>query len=298
MKKLLLSATVIITALLSNAQTQVPNGDFENWSSFAPCSGIDSLHSYYTPDIDYYYFTEDRDGTGSCLSYPTTIKTTDKYTGTYALKLIPVPVIGIPTPLFTGNAVLISKFNNIENNPTGVPFTENPTKLIGYYKFNNGGSDTLGIMVSTSVTNATEPILFGEFATSVSQNTFTRFEIDLTQYDLATAEVLDLSVSFGNVSGYANQNSYIIIDALTFEYTTTATTTASTTSPINVYTTQKDINFSNEVSDVVIYNLVGSQELAQTTATKTVNAAALKNGLYVVTYKYNDNFYSKKVVVD
>ena len=103
----------------------------------------------------------------------------------------------------------------------------------------------------------------------------------------------------GNSQGSGNPNSYVLIDDLVFEYgPTTATTSASTTSPVNVYTTLKDINFSNEVSDVAIYNLVGSQELNQTAATKTVNAAALKSGMYVVTYKYNDNFYSKKVVIE
>jgi hypothetical protein len=305
MKKLLLLGSLLSFSFLSTAQNQpqVPNGDFEEWESFTPCAGIDSLINFYTSEVDYYYFTKDRDGTGSCLSYTITIKSTDKYSGTYSLKLLPTPIIGFPNK-YTGGSVLISKYIDLAKNPSGVPFTGKPTKLIGYYKFNKAGTDTMGIMVSTSVINPTEPILYGEFSTITSQTSFTKFEIILEDFDISNqsvAAVLNLSIGFSNSQGYADANTYLIVDNLSFEYTTTTSTTnytSTSTSAINIYAENKNINFSDNVSNVHIVDMTGVNALQETASTKQVNAGNLKSGLYVVTYKYNDNYFSKKIVLE
>jgi hypothetical protein len=44
--------------------------------------------------------------------------------------------------------------------------------------------------------------------------------------------------------------------------------------------------------------MTGVNALQETASTQQVNAANLKSGLYVVTYKYNDNYFSKKIVIE
>jgi hypothetical protein len=289
MKKLLLSATLLAITLSSIAQTQIPNGDFETWATFSKCSGIDSLGNFISFDQDLY-----NDQNPMCNTTQSIIKSTDAYSGDYALKMTGINYLGLG---------MISNYVNIAtdlNTPgIAVPFTSRPTKLTGYYKFTQAGTDTLGISVGGYDANDNE-LFYGEMTKTASVSTYTKFEINLDYDPLFSTNpiILNLYISIGNTNDESDASTVLYIDNLEFEYTTTATTAFTTTSPVHVYTSQKDIIFSSEVSDVIIYNLVGSQELNQTVATKTVNAAALKSGLYVVTYKYNDNFYSKKVVVE
>jgi hypothetical protein len=301
MKKLLLIISLLGFAFSSTAQNQpqVPNGDFENWKSFTPCVGIDSLVNYFTVDIASYYKTN------ICTTSPSVLKTSDAYSGTYALKIVPFALIfpGTQIPIvYEGNYVELSNTSEITN--SSLPFTGKPKKLIGYYKFNNAGTDTMGIFIATSSKDSKQaPILYGEFTAKTSTSSFTKFEINLQDFDMTnqyTTDSLAIYISLNNINAtHINANSYIIIDALTFEYgTATATTNYSSTSSINVFAANKNINFSDKVSDVHVVDMTGVNALQETASTQQVNVGNLKNGLYVVTFKYNDNYFSKKIVLE
>jgi hypothetical protein len=97
----------------------------------------------------------------------------------------------------------------------------------------------------------------------------------------------------------ADPSTKAVIDNLQFEYATpTVTTHYTSTSSINVFAANKNINFSDNVSDVHVVDMTGVNALQETASTKQLNAGNLKNGLYVVTYKYNDNYFSKKIVLE
>ena len=280
MKKLLLSVTLVATALFSFAQTpQVPNGDFENWEESICESEIPT--DYESLALQIYNQTK------TCPPSVGVTKSTNKYSGTYAIELSSTTFMGE----LAGNLFAISD-----------EFIGRPTKLVGYTKFTKGGTDELGIFVGLDGDNETE-VAYGEFSVTETQSDYVKFEIILDYTDNTTPPT-SMYIGFKLGTSVDEQltssaNTKTLIDKLSFEYgPTTATTSFSATSSVNVFTTQKDINFSKEVSEVVIYNLVGLQELAQTATTKSVNAAALKSGLYVVTYKYNDAYFSKKVVIE
>jgi hypothetical protein len=172
--------------------------------------------------------------------------------------------------------------------------------LVGYYKFTNGGKDTLGISVSSYSTYAGE--IFNENLTiSSSVLEYTKFEI-LINYDQKIPDNptnLNLKISIGNTNHQAAASTILYIDNLQFEYgTTTATKHYTSTSSINVFAANKNINFSDNVSDVHVVDMTGVNALQETASTKQLNAGNLKNGLYVVTYKYNDNYFSKKIVLE
>ena len=90
-----------------------------------------------------------------------------------------------------------------------------------------------------------------------------------------------------------------MIDNLQFEYPTpTSNTNYSATSSINVFAANKNINFSENVSDVHVVDMTGASKMQETASTQQLNVATLKSGLYVVTYMYNDTYFSKKIVLE
>jgi hypothetical protein len=292
MKKILLTCSFILQALFLSAQNQpVPNGDFEDWTSFSYCQGIDSLKGYVT--YDEFIFTEK----GSCSSYLMAKKTTDKYTGTYALEL---------NPYFDGtnysSSGVYSSLNMFETAINGVPFASKPTKLTGYYKFNQGTSDD-NLVISAQVSDQYgNSIGFGYLLVSQTVSNYTKFEFTLDNTDNNSNAPKSLVITFliGNTfADTADPLTKLVVDNLQFEYDiSTSTVNYTTTSPINVYAANKSINFSENVSDIHVADMVGAQKMQEIATTKTLNAASLTTGMYIVTYKYNDTYFSKKVVIE
>lgn len=293
MKHLLFSLFILSSILNSVAQNQpVPNGDFENWTSFSYCPDIDSLEGYIT--YDEFIFTE----TGSCSAPLMAKKTTDKYTGTYALEL---------TPYFDGTDYLASGFysslNMFEEKLQGVPFASKPTKLTGYYKFNSGAAGDNLFITGQISDRFGYSIGDGYFLTSESKSEYTKFEIifDYASNDNSNPPTsLVIAIISGNsFEDSADPSTKLVIDNFEFDYSiTTSTITNHTTSPINVFAANNNINFSENVSDVHVVNMIGASKIQEAASTKTLNAASLTSGLYIVTYKYNDNYFSKKIVME
>jgi len=284
MKKLLLSAALVASSLLSFAQTPaVPNGDFENWSTTGSCGPVPAE---YISEADLF-----NESLAECPTASGITKSTNKYSGTYALQLSPLNyIIDMSNGLYSGTSV---------SDQDGVAFTGRPTKLIGYTKFTKGGTDTLGIFVDLLDNNGDE-VGFGELSINSTQAGYTRFELTITYIPTNTNAVSNLGIGFGlgSADNSASANSVALIDGLTFEYPTTATMNFTSTSPINVYAANKNINFSENVSDVNVVDMIGASKMQEASATKTLNAAALTTGMYIVTYKYNDAYFSKKVVIE
>jgi len=304
MKKILLSVIYIAIAFSSSAQTQIPNGDFENWTSFHECEEMDSLVGFFNIQELLYIDAKNKFGTGYCPDVPTQYKTTDKQSGNYALKLGPQYIddeiyynyvtLG-PAKDFGGGIGISSE---------GIPFTGRPTKLTGYYKYTGGiESDELNIKVYGFNMNDEDYLFHGEFITSKDQTTYKKFELELdySTTDLSNPLILEMAITVGNsTDGSINENTEAFIDNLVFEYDNTSTSTLNYNpiSSINIYSLQKNINFSDDVSDVHIVDMVGAVKMQQALSTKTLNAALLNAGMYIVTYKYNDAYFSKKIILE
>lgn len=286
MKKLLLSSAFVAVSLLSFAQTPaVPNADFENWDE-SICG--DGVPSQYVSAADMYYaFFE------TCPTADGIAKSTNKYSGEFALELKSMVTededFGVT--IYSGNSVYLFADN----------FNGRPTKLIGYTKFTRGDSDTLGIFVGIGDENEDE-VAYGEITLLNSQSAYTKFEVTLVYDENNSNDPVFLSIGFDlgtNQETGVSPSSVALIDALSFEYSpVTSAVNYSAKSPITVFAANKNINFSEAVSDVHVVDMVGASKMQEAASTKTLNAASLTSGLYVVTYKYNDNYFSKKVVIE
>jgi len=130
MKKLLLLLPLAYFAITAYGQTSIPNGNFESWNSvtyeyplnYPYNSNYDALFRYET-------------------SLPFNInKTADAYHGTYAIEISTVN---------SGTNTAFGYFLNSNpknGNPTewtgGTPYTETPTGIRGYFKYNVATGDS------------------------------------------------------------------------------------------------------------------------------------------------------------
>lgn len=304
MKNLLLAITFSVTSFYSIAQQQIPNGDFENWVSSPYCFGLDSADNFLTGDAFTYLNAKKNTGSGTCPGSPN-YKSGDSQSGAHALTISARYIANQPNFNFVtlGNANDFGGLFGIGSE--GVPFTGQPTKLTGYYKLNTTvTTDELKISVSGENANSSSSgIFYGIFTTLGNQDLYKKFEINLAYNpsDPSNPTTLKLVIAVGNGNDNSmDENTIAFIDNLVFEYDNTATSTLTytTTSPINVYAANKNINFSENVSDVHVVDMVGSQKMQEALTTKTLNAASLTAGMYIITYKYNDAYYSKKVVIE
>jgi len=298
MKKIILAGLFISQALLLTAQNQpqLPNGDFEIWAPFTPCPGIDSVTNFVTYDQYHYYERKKANLNPKCPSVPSTSKTTDAQHGSYALKITPLK---IATNVYEPNA--FASDDPTLFLPNSLPFTGRPIKLVGYYKFIKAGNDAVDIQISTTEADGSY-IAFGDFTTNTTVTSYTKFEITL-DYNPATKvnpSSLLLLVRVGDFPDQSGtQGTELYLDNLHFEYgAPTSTDNYSVKSPINVFAANKHINFSENVSDIHVIDMVGANKMQEDGSTKTLNAALLNAGMYIVTYKYKDNYFSKKVVIE
>ncbi|MFN8417086.1 MAG: hypothetical protein U0U66_12210 [Cytophagaceae bacterium] len=299
MKKILLS-TVSLLLLLSAKAQQLPNNNFEDWSAVTDCSTIDSVHGYTSVDVDMY---NDVDICPSSNAETTIQKSTDAQSGSYAVKL--QAVVFTPAPGFSYTVNPYLAVGTTYNQSEGIAFIGRPTKMKGYYKFINGGGDSLYFNSLTFNSNDFEATAYLEFhtVTSTSGSDYVAFEADFI-YDPTKTNAPDslmFYVGIINKDGFsgASPNSIAYIDNITLEYgTTTSTTKYKSVSPIQVYAADNKIVFSEEVEQVMVNNIVGAVQSQVNTTTLSVSTQGYKTGVYLVSYLYKNNPYSTKIVIE
>ncbi|ABG57767.1 T9SS type A sorting domain-containing protein [Cytophaga hutchinsonii] len=302
MKKIICYLSLSALSLSSFSQTQIANGDFENWSSSEYCSALDSLDNFLTGQAFFYLNAKNETDAIECPALPFTYKTTDKQSGSYALKLGPQYFDDKAYYNFVtlGEAAYFEEEGSVAS--FGIPFTGRPSKLTGYYKCTAGAvGDELQIKVFGSNFTSEDPLFYGVFTASENQPMYEKFEIDLVYdpTDPNNAVYLSMLITVGNLNdGSIDENTVAFIDNLVFEYDATAATSYTPVSPIHVFASNKTISFSEHVSDIHVVDMVGANNIQEAASTKTLHAETLNSGLYIVTYNYKGNYFSKKVVIE
>jgi hypothetical protein len=151
------------------AQTVVPNGGFETWINH---TGYEDPQSWDTPNQEL----------TSIPFFGTTVvtKSTDHEAGSYSAKLetkhITLPPLDIPGVITEGNLTIdITSGSYLVTG--GVPITDNPTHLRGFYKFLPKGGDSCLIAIGIFKTTAgvRDTIAAGYFSTHDTVNDWTPF---------------------------------------------------------------------------------------------------------------------------
>lgn len=145
------------TTAITDAQIQLPNGDFEEWSVHSAATALGSKNTTFPcSDSDYsnnrFWDTSNRGANSGGQKDPTN-KTTDYvHSGTYAAKLGTIEVVGnlAAASLYTGDFGG-AKLTGEATVNFGKPFTSRPIALHGYYKYTAvtaSGTDKLPVNVT------------------------------------------------------------------------------------------------------------------------------------------------------
>lgn len=227
--------------------SQLINGDFENIETV----NLDSNTTYEKP-VSWSY--------GWQGNYGTEI-TTDSYSGNYAMKLWSWYFMQSNEELHYGNSPNY-----------GVPISNSPTKLKGFYKFTNPNIQPNNIPDSAYVNvlltkynqtmNRRDTISFTEYNLG-KQNSYTPFEIELSHLNNQIPDTLRLyfrTTYFNGPSDNTDTSNYLYLDNLSLEYSTT-TILEQENGAITIYPNPTEdmvqILSKQKIKKVNIYSLSG-----------------------------------------
>lgn len=303
MKQIYFSATLLLTLFISSisySQQQLPNNDFENWTTYTV--GVDDPPSETQDAIPY---EVDSLLGGIWGSGNTLIDTLDEvgidlflkdtsysYSGSHAALLRtqmigPLPATGT---LWTG---FIGKLFDL-NAPlfgakTGIPFTDTPSNLKGYYDYKSVNGDSCRVECymtkwNTS-SNKRDTIGWGEFWTDQTSGGFEAFDVPMlyayANPDPDTLITVFLS-SYGGVDFRGQEGSTFIVDSVYFEY-----------DPITVsspeYTHELDVSVYANNREVII----NAPEILKNASVDIYDV----HGKLILSRK-KENFKNKRILLD
>lgn len=136
MKKYCLLLLIIAVSFIAYGQSAIPNGNFETWTS--------GTYSY----PQNFPYNSNGENAWEILTNSVSfnlIKTSESYHGTYAVQL---------STLVAGNDTIFGYFINSQPNGDnfsdwtgGLPYTQQPTGIKGYYKYNVAANDSATVIV-------------------------------------------------------------------------------------------------------------------------------------------------------
>lgn len=190
---------VIFDDFAFNTSLPIPDGGFENWSTM---SSFESLANWDCKSA--------LDFVNSGLSSPIH-KSTDKYEGQYALKMV-TTAGNQPGWFFTG--INNGNWDNtLMKFTSGFSFSNQTDTLIGWYKYSPNGSDTGQVNIEFRKAG----VACGMYSTWLTaQSSYTRFEIPFSLSQAPDTAVITINSSSWPFT-YADTGSALIIDALKFK---------------------------------------------------------------------------------
>jgi len=195
-KTFILTFTVFLGfTLYCKAQTQIPNGGFENWQDSITLQSWHSLFEYEIGEHPY--------------------KTTDSHSGNYAAEIVTIgdSTFSMTSAIFLFSFDIITEWFN-----AGVPINSKPSKLKGFYKHLNGTGNPIKISLSLTKWNNTtskrDTLFFGEFLDNQNKNVYTAFEIPIS-YNPSnlTPDSFNIKAMSSLTAG-----SSLLVDDFSFEY--------------------------------------------------------------------------------
>jgi len=197
MKKWILFSVVLFAAAIAAHAQSIPNGDFESWNSKV----------YSNPDSSWY------------TSNDQTLAVDDSLT-VWKVAGIVGQAIHIQTAI-VGTDTLGAYITNSNGDPRkgigGMPYTQKPTALVGFYRCNimTGDSGAIIVLFKNSGTIIAAP---GKLAFTGSTSTFTAFTIPIPALPLTPDTVIIAATSSNLINNNIGlkSGSWLELDQLTF----------------------------------------------------------------------------------
>jgi len=268
----------------------MPNPGFENWSATWP------------NNRPLNYNTIDTVGMHSAF------KTTDKFSGNYALKVMSLDTMlfGIYNVKFPG----VATFGRIHLDGTvdkGIPFTEKPDNLRGYYKYLPTNTDTMNVIVYfwkyNAVLQKKDTLGGAVLDTSATISTYTYFDLPI-KWDSNSTETPDSMNIVLLSSTYVIQNhSSAFFDEFSFYYSPTGWAQPLDEILNDVYPNpvQDVLNLNNDTdSEVFIYSLTGKLIMNRKLAEPNylLDVSLLPHGAYILKVQNAHKVRVSKIILE
>ena len=214
-------------------------------------------------------------------------KTTDAYSGTYAMK--------ITTTLFNNNQDTLAHITNgrmlYDDFTGGMPVAQNPHKVTGYYKYTPVGFDSaLVALRSYGFDNqGTYQNIENNLIKLPPASSYTYFEIDLNYTGWPRIDTLGIAFASSNIydgQQWAKAGSVLILDSLNIEYFPVGMAENQNEKPANVYPNPAsgqihfDIETTENILDIMVINLQGQVVINRKMDGKTLDVSTLPSGMY------------------
>jgi len=198
-RSLLLLAVLVLSVNLSFTQPAIPNGGFENWTDTI------TPQSWQTDNVNLGFFV-----------YAPVTRTTDKYSGNYAMKLKTINTAFGLLPGVATCGTLDLVFGTITGGvPTG---GVKPVSFSGAFKYNSVNGDTMLIIALLTRWNGTSRDTLGRGGIAVNQTVanYTVFNEPI-QYQNPNLIPDTFNIIIISSAGFAPQeNSTLFVDNLSF----------------------------------------------------------------------------------
>lgn len=301
MKKLLLTLTALLIIKAGYMQSNVPNGDFENWYNIKVNDTLNYDQLGANPSDNFLYTLNEL----ASLPFPavgpvTAFKTTDAYSGTYACKLTSkeFTALGIFIPGMVGTATLdMTGVRALLGRPCAGC---KPLHLKGYYKFDPVNGDSCAIVCLVSIWDAVkhhrDTIGYAKLVFKSAVTSYTAFDDSLVYR--ATTEVPDsltilciASAGFSVINfegGVGQVGTTMYVDALKLEYPLGIEETLMPEVNVKVYPDPAKEIVTFEISEIVkngvieVYNSEGKalQTIEMNKLRNSCPVSNLSNGIY------------------
>ncbi len=195
-----------------SGQAGVPNGDFESW----PPANNDNPEFWDSPNAL----------TGGFPFFLTTVeKTSDSHTGSWAASLTTGTILGETIPGVLSLGTLIIDIEDLENSELiGLPFSDRPTLLEGYFKYETPGTDfgLIGVLLTKwDEVNATQDSVafaLSEFTPQGAE--YTGFSATLQYLTVEEPDSINILL-LSSASPTMVPGSQLKVDDLVFDYSGT-----------------------------------------------------------------------------
>lgn len=298
MKQLLLMLLIAIKIKALPQTNNLANGieSFENWFG---------MEAGNLP-VDWDGFNREIVMNGSSVGTVTTVykDSVNPYDSNYSVKLVSSSIMGgpaVPGMLTTGNLVINFQTQNgdIEG---GVPFTDRPLRLKGYFKYSPANNDTASITCWFKKDG--NEIGGGEFLISNTVNQWTEFTVDIYFSEPVLPDTMNVLFSTSKSRNNVPAGSVLEIDKVSFEGSSVEIEDIVSGDNFGVYPNPaKDflnLKFHTEKNrQVYIYNSNGSLVYSEniSTSSKRINTCDWQSGVYFIKLVSDKTKITQKIVV-
>lgn len=272
MKTLKISLFLIslFSIILLNGQDSIPNPDFELWNTNTAPTGWHTVNEILP------------------AGFVTCHQSSNSYSGDFAIQLKTIHMDSVPIP-----GVMALGTVGMGYTEGGIAFSAKPISFKGFFIHPTQGDE---VMIIVQFYKNGNEIGTGFWSTSDSVSEFTEFNTPIYYQSTEMPDTLNITI----VTDQNTIGSSLLIDALAFEYTSTSIS-KNNSQQIAIYPNPCNHHVSLDLpgdtqADIQIFDMSGRRVLHTSGRETRINTSTLKQGVYSLLIKVNNEIYQEKLI--